>query len=85
MKLLKMFVAGEDVMDSDIHYNNIKKIQNIIDSKVLSNSSTLEDLILANEHIGLLIDSLNFWVFQGNESRYNYDLYSFLSWVENLK
>ena len=80
-----LYVVGLNPVDSEYHYNNIQKIQNIIDSKVLSNSSTLEDLILVNERIGVLIDSLNFWVFQGNESRYNYDLYSFLSWVENLK
>ena len=72
-------------MDSEYHYNNIQKIQEIVESKLLSDESSLEELLLANDQILLLIDSLNFWIAQGNEGRYDYDLSMFLSWAENLK
>lgn len=78
-------VAGVDAMNSDNHYKNIKKVQEIIEKEIFSNDFDLETLIEINDKLTILIDSLNYWIFQNNPARYYYDIKSFLSWVREKK
>ena len=79
-----MYVAGVDVTMDD-HYENIQRLQKIIQQEVLGNDFGLEKLQEINSHMGILIESLNHWIFQNNTKRYYYDLKSFLFWLKKQK
>lgn len=81
-----MYVAEVDVtMYERNHYRNIKRIQKIIHEEVLGNDFDLEKLHEVNRHMGILIESLNHWLFYNNPNRYFYDLKSFLHWLREKK
>ena len=67
------------------HYENIQKLQKIIHQEVLGNNFDLKELEEINHHMGMLIDSLNYWLFYNNMQRYYYDLKSFLDWLREKK
>ena len=79
-----MYVVGVDVTMDD-HYENIQRLQKIIQQEVLGNDFGLEKLQEINSHMGILIESLNHWLFQNNTKRYYYDLKSFLFWLKKQK
>ena len=84
-----MSVAGRNSVNSgrgsEWHYNNIKEIQGLIEQEILSNGHTLSQLLEINDKMGLLINSLNFWLAYENMGRYIYDIQSFLAWVKKIK
>ena len=84
LALLMKIVAGVDVTMND-HYSNIQKLQKIITIEVLGSNFSLRKLEEINRHMGVLIDSLNHWLFYDNKQRYYYDLKSFLIWLKKQK
>ena len=79
-----MYVVEVDVTMHD-HYENIQRLQKIIHQEVLGNNFDLEKLQKINSHMGILIESLNHWLFYNNRQRYYYDLKSFLNWLKKQK
>ena len=79
-----MYVVGVNVTMHD-HYENIQRLQKIIHQEVLGNNFDLEKLEKINSHMGILIESLNHWLFYNNTQRYYYDLKSFLAWLKKQK
>ena len=75
-----MYVVGVDVTMPD-HYKNIRKLQKIIHEEILVNNFNLKKLKEINSQMGILIESLNYWLFYNNPQRYYYDLKSFLDWL----
>lgn len=74
-------VAGEIAIMNN-HYENIQRLQKIIHKEVLGNNFDLEKLQEINAQMGVLIESLNYWLFQNNTKRYYYDLKSFIAWLK---
>jgi hypothetical protein len=79
-----MFVAEVNAMNSEQHYHNIKTIQKAIEEETLGGRFDLEELADINDQMGILIESLGFWLAHGNLKRYTYDLKSFLFWVRGM-
>jgi len=72
-------------MQMNEHYENIQKIQKLIEKEIFNNNFDINTLKTINAQMTILIDSLNFWFAYGNDFRYKYDLEKFLLFVRNFK
>jgi hypothetical protein len=77
--------VGEIAMQMNEHYENIQKIQKLIEKEIFNNNFDINTLKTINAQMTILIDSLNFWFAYGNDFRYKYDLEKFLLFVRNFK
>lgn len=78
-------VAGGIAIQMNRHYENIQKIQKLIEKEIFSNNFDVDTLRAINAQMKMLIDSLNFWFAYGNDFRYKYDLEKFLLFVRSFK